>query len=265
MVFAPVSALLLAAVPSLVQDTPAARTVVTYELDLSGVEEGTDTSAWIARTGVILQRRMPEAEVVVDGDVVRIALPPDREVDAARAVLERHGRIEFLPRAESSDFGGVTDEGTERARAEAWLAEQPGRTLEHFPAHPESLRWMPSREGGIMPVVVPEVPEHLFTAADIASASASTDELGLPAILVEMKPERAEAFGEFTGAIIDRRLAIAVDGVVLVTPTVASRLPGQALITGGPHGFTSTYVQETAAVLQGGELPAPLVLRGTSR
>ncbi|MCF7858963.1 MAG: protein translocase subunit SecD [Candidatus Cloacimonetes bacterium] len=77
-----------------------------------------------------------------------------------------------------------------------------------------------------------------------------------PYILLEFKKSGAKKFKNITGQNIGERLAIILDDIVFIAPTIESRIPdGQARITGN---FTIEECNDLVIVLNAGSLPAPV-------
>jgi len=77
-----------------------------------------------------------------------------------------------------------------------------------------------------------------------------------PYILLEFKKTGAKKFKNITGQNIGERLAIMLDDIVFIAPTIESRIPdGQASITGN---FTIEECHDLVIVLNAGSLPAPV-------
>ncbi len=77
-----------------------------------------------------------------------------------------------------------------------------------------------------------------------------------PYILLNFDNKGADKFKTITGQHIDDRLAILLDDIVFIAPTIESRIPtGEARITGN---FTIEEVQDLVIVLNAGSLPAPV-------
>ena len=72
-----------------------------------------------------------------------------------------------------------------------------------------------------------------------------------------MTSDGAKSFGRLTGANIDRRLAIVLDGKVQSAPTIQSRITEAGRITGR---FTRQEANDLSIVLRAGALPAPIIL-----
>ena len=88
-----------------------------------------------------------------------------------------------------------------------------------------------------------------------ASVEFSQQQFGQPYVSLTFDSEGANAFSELTGANVERRLAIVLDGVVQSAPVIRERIPsGRAQITGS---FSVEEANDLAIVLRAGALPAP--------
>ncbi|RLC56968.1 MAG: protein translocase subunit SecD [Candidatus Cloacimonadota bacterium] len=77
-----------------------------------------------------------------------------------------------------------------------------------------------------------------------------------PYMLLEFKKSGAKKFKNITGQNIGERLAIMLDDIVFIAPTIESRIPdGQARITGN---FSIEECHDYVIVLNAGSLPAPV-------
>lgn len=77
-----------------------------------------------------------------------------------------------------------------------------------------------------------------------------------PQISLEFKKTGAKKFKNITGQNIGERLAIMLDNVVFIAPTIETRIPdGHARITGN---FTIEECHDLVIVLNAGSLPAPV-------
>ena len=75
-------------------------------------------------------------------------------------------------------------------------------------------------------------------------------------ILLEFKKSGAKKFKNITGQNIGERLAIMLDNIVFIAPTIETRIPdGQARITGN---FTIEECHDLVIMLNAGSLPAPV-------
>ncbi|MBI3320796.1 MAG: protein translocase subunit SecD [Candidatus Omnitrophica bacterium] len=97
--------------------------------------------------------------------------------------------------------------------------------------------------------------EGALTGGILADADVSAGDFGLPEVRFWLTKEGAKAFGRLTGANINRRLAIVLDGKVQSAPTIQSRISDQGRITGR---FTREEAHDLAIVLRAGALPAPI-------
>ncbi len=96
-----------------------------------------------------------------------------------------------------------------------------------------------------------------LTGSILADAWVEAGDLGLPEVSFKMTREGAKTFGLLTGANINRRLAIVLDGNVQSAPVIQSRITDAGRITGQ---FTREEAHDLAIVLRAGALPAPVVI-----
>jgi len=97
--------------------------------------------------------------------------------------------------------------------------------------------------------------EEALTGSVLADAWVEAGDMGLPQVNFQMNREGARAFGRLTGAHINERLAIVLDGVVQSAPVIQSRITDSGRITGQ---FTREEAHDLAIVLRAGALPAPI-------
>ena len=94
------------------------------------------------------------------------------------------------------------------------------------------------------------------TGRDIKNARPSQDEANRPSVSFSLKAEGAEKFGNFTGANVNRQLAIVLDNKVQSAPNIHSRISDSGVITGS---FTPERANDLALILRSGALPAALI------
>mgnify|MGYP001589933359 FL=1 len=99
--------------------------------------------------------------------------------------------------------------------------------------------------------------DGVLTGGILSDAWVEPGELGLPQVNFRMTKEGAKAFSRLTGANINRRLAIVLDGKAQSAPVIQSRISDAGVITGR---FTSQEAHDLAIVLRAGALPAPVVV-----
>ncbi len=76
-----------------------------------------------------------------------------------------------------------------------------------------------------------------------------------PVVTFEIRPGDAQAFGNFTGSNVGRRMAIVLDGRIITAPTLQSRISDSGQITGVG---TLDEATDIAVVLRSGSLPINL-------
>lgn len=95
----------------------------------------------------------------------------------------------------------------------------------------------------------------IITGSDLKDARTTLDQSGNPAVNFELTSKGAEKFGEATGKLIGKRMAIVLDNKVISAPVVRSRITSSGQITGD---FTPEEAADLAIVLRAGALPAPV-------
>jgi preprotein translocase subunit SecD len=125
---------------------------------------------------------------------------------------------------------------------------------------PPDLQILP----GTSPAVAGERPATVYyvvrrvpavTGRDLRNARPSLDENSRPAVSFSLNNEGAAKFGAFTGANINRQLAIVLDNRVYSAPNINSRIDNEGIIQGS---FTQQEAADLALVLRSGALPASL-------
>jgi len=96
-----------------------------------------------------------------------------------------------------------------------------------------------------------------LTGAILSGTDVQPGELGLPEVSFSLNKDGARAFGVLTGANINRRLAIVLDGKIQSAPVIQSRITDSGRITGR---FTREEAHDLAIVLRAGALPAPIAI-----
>ncbi|MBI3087497.1 MAG: protein translocase subunit SecD [Candidatus Omnitrophica bacterium] len=99
--------------------------------------------------------------------------------------------------------------------------------------------------------------EGSLTGAILSDAYVDAGEFGLPEVSFQLNKDGARDFARMTGAHINRRLAIVLDGKVQSAPVIQSRISDAGRITGR---FTREEAHDLAIVLRAGALPAPIVV-----
>jgi len=89
-------------------------------------------------------------------------------------------------------------------------------------------------------------PGHPYHLHDAGVAMGST---GVPAVSFEIVPGMKQPFLDFTESIVNKRMAIEIQGKIYGAPVVHSRLPGGVIIEGGVKGFTQEEAEELVQIL----------------
>ena len=104
-----------------------------------------------------------------------------------------------------------------------------------------------------------DLEDAAFTGEIVATARAEFQQIpgapSGPVVVFEIRRENAQEFGNFTGRNVNRRMAIVLDGTIVTSPTLQSRISDSGQITGiGSLDEAS----DIAVVLRSGSLPISL-------
>lgn len=101
-----------------------------------------------------------------------------------------------------------------------------------------------------------EKEKTILTGSALKTAKVEFDQLGQPQVRVEMNPEGAKIFADFTSKNIGKPVIIVLDGRVISSPIIQDAITeGVGVITGK---FTIDEAQKLAILLRGGALPVPV-------
>lgn len=223
----------------------------------------------IVQESALLQYRlkhvgMSHARVATNGDTILADIPIRDSVDPETllAYLERRGELDFYAVVEDQSAildafrgrpGIAVDRFATAATPDALappsdLVLPPGQVLSYgF----EDTKWRTWLLDGDVSLRSPGM------LSAVASPQPHRD--GWEVIL-KMNPAAARAFEDLTAREIDDRIAVVVDGEVIMTPVVQEKITGGNLvITMAPGaGDSETRAKALVATLQSGVLPAPL-------
>ena len=172
-------------------------------------------------------------------DRILIQLPGVKDPERAIEIIGRTALLEFKlvnddPGLLDKALSGEVPDGYEVA----YLVKKDERGI--------------SREGS--PLLLEKKVE--LTGSGLKNAYFSIDNNGLPEVRLEFNRKGAGRFAKITGANIEKRLAIVLDGKVFSAPVIRDRIPGgKAQISGR---FTMQEAKDLAIVLRAGALPAKL-------
>jgi protein-export membrane protein SecD len=102
----------------------------------------------------------------------------------------------------------------------------------------------------------PEISGGMIQEPQAKLGTAGTDVSGQWVVNLSMSPEGTKRWSRFTGANINRQVAIVLDDKVFMAPVIRDKIPsGQTQVT----GFADVNeAKDIANVLRAGELPAPV-------
>ncbi len=96
----------------------------------------------------------------------------------------------------------------------------------------------------------------LMTGKAIQSARVGTDDLGIPEVDFTLTTSGTKKFGEITGRLVGEQLAIILDGKVVSSPVIKSKIDGGRGVISGK--FTIDEAKDLSLVLNTGALPVKL-------
>lgn len=99
--------------------------------------------------------------------------------------------------------------------------------------------------------------ETLMTGKELKDAQVNFGQYNEPVVAFEFSPDGGKQFSEITGANINRRLAIILDGKIQSAPRINSQIGDRGIIEGR---FTMDEAGDLSIVLRAGALPAPIVV-----
>ena len=197
-------------------------------------------------------------------DRVIIDLPGVQDPEAALELIGKTAVLEFREVLEVSSMPSIPmperknyddDEGFERARQ---------RRQDAIDAWDRVEQRFAERASGVEGVIVSRGSDDreasfyllgpvLVAGKDLTDALRSSDSWGRPAVSISFNSEGAKAFGDATGRLVGKQLAIVLDGVTISAPVVNSHIrDGNAQITGR---FTVDEAIRMAIMLRAGALP----------
>jgi SecD/SecF fusion protein len=191
--------------------------------------------------------------------------------DAIRSLIENPGSMKFYIAAEPDDFPPGTDFTSELQKVRDWRAANPDAPITGYN---QQLAAQPGPLGSLRAFVQRVIDkkgetltdpnnfillrnpkdEWNFTGDDLKTVHKSQDQLGLPAVGLEMATEKEFAFSDFSGDNKGRSMAIVLNDEIVSLATIKNRLPGAFIIEGGSEGFTQAEVDQMVKVLKSGSL-----------
>lgn len=201
-------------------------------------------------------------------------LTPDQARQAA-AVITRRLELAGLSRAQVKVYDAVKVEvfipSIDPIKVGDWRSFVTARgKLEFREVLPEDggagtahdAEWLKMRSGGKEMLVAPLAADGIPLDA-VESAEAVKGQTSSWQVVVNFRPEAQAAVERFTGAITGRRIAVVLDGDILVAPTVQSSMKESAIIDpGSVSGFSSAEADRLASLMASGALPAAMKIDG---
>jgi preprotein translocase subunit SecD len=268
----------LALFPSGGCSQPKVGTNLVFEVDRTHLapEDKIDGKALAAAVDRRLARgwsRNGKAELMPDGRILVGIYGSDPNVlEYVKLILGHTGRLEFRILANVHDHADLIERGKaskDRRLVDAEPGKEPSVVARWLKARKEVAEYLPPEimrddgAGGHEVLVVNDSID--LTGECLHSASANTDAGGLPCVVFSFDAIGSRKMGELTTANLPepviggfkRRMAIVLDGEVVTAPSINSPIYDRGEFTGS---FTQAEVEQFAAILNAGPLPAPLKL-----
>ncbi|MDT8285757.1 MAG: protein translocase subunit SecD [Elusimicrobiales bacterium] len=232
------------------------------ELDVAKLDKKEALADAMARAIEIIRNRVDqygvgEVPIARQGDRwISVDLPGISNTEEAENLIGKTALLEFR----------LTNDGPEAMKVleKVDVLGEPPLT-KSGKLHPEIARIMPkdsvlakaaSGENARQSYYVLEATVPL-TGAHLENARVETDtQFGYPTIGFTFDKEGGKIFERFTGANVNRHLAIVLDGVVHSAPVIKTRIGGGTGVIEGD--FTMQEARNLAIVLRAGALPAPV-------
>jgi preprotein translocase subunit SecD len=276
----------------------AGGTQLMYQVDVEhafGAERGRDPATIVRDTANAVRGRLAHETVFGSarayGTVLVVLVPAvgkHDDMDAFERRLSRTGRLEFKL---IDDGSPVMDQLAERARRaplpgvrveeETWTAKQSGaQHTDHYLAAADRATLEQALQALTAEAPLPADHEILFERRasdwrtyyafrtahldnqDVKDADVTWDESGRPNVSVQFND--GAKLAALSEQAIGHKLAIVLEGVVLMAPVVDGKIPGgRAIITLGsdldPYALHAE-AKDIARTLVRGGLPAPIIL-----
>jgi preprotein translocase subunit SecD len=179
-----------------------------------------------------------------------VELPGVEDPEEAIATLKETGLLEFVDMSSLTPQEAVLLVGQAIQTDFGLPADTPA------PAGPATPAAEASPAVEASPTPAPLVFHTVMTGAELENASATTDQLGRPAVEFSLSDAGARLFADYTAAHVGDTLAIVLDKVVISTPVINTAIPGgEGTIEGD---FTLEEANQLAVQLRYGSLPVPL-------
>ena len=203
------------------------------------------------------QYGLSEPLIVRQGDKwIVVQLPGVKDRDQARDLIGRTALLEFRMVVDDPQTGAIMSKARElvvtpQDAATGKLPDELKKML------PPGTALLPGREESFLLVKdKAEMTGAALTSARVDAGGSGRYSIGGPVVALEFSPEGAKQFADVTGANVNRRMAIVLDGMVQSAPVIRTRIPdGHAIIEGN---FSPEDARMLKTVLQAGALPAPL-------
>lgn len=243
-------------------------------------EEAWDVLATLAEEDLVdaVRRRLDEGDVqcatVSWGEERVVVEAVGERAREVRELLSRGGELKLAVEAPPAVRGAVVQALVARAKAGPDVTFEPGwrnervlwaadrTTLEAFLGDnadvvPVEVSWAVGEEDGRWRAWFLSR-KDVLPGTHVADARSGGEEFRRH-VVVELDPAGAELFSDLSGAHVDERVAIVIDGEVESAPLIRERISGGSIQISLESGAVEDTGEELAAILRSGALGAPLV------
>lgn len=254
-------------------------TTLTYGLSRDFIKEVEETA--LSKSIEVIRNRIDEfgvtePEIVSQGtDRIVVQLPGVKDIDRAKDLIGKTAKLEF--KVINDEHAAALPEWMDKVKKAGIVFNKGDRFSDYVKKINETLAAdLPkgfeiafSKESNkntneitnMEPYLVETT--SLLTGEELQEAFVRMDqEQNRPYVALEFKAKGAQIFEELTGANINKRLGIVLDGNVYSAPMVNTRIAGgsaQITLGAGDYNTVMSEARDLALVLRAGALPVELI------
>ncbi|HAM39044.1 MAG: protein-export membrane protein SecD [Elusimicrobia bacterium RIFOXYC2_FULL_34_12] len=230
------------------------------EIDDTKIEKDTNIQDALTRAIEIIRNRIDqfgvsEPFIAKQGEKwIVVQLPGIKDPKAAIDLIGKTALLEFRLVDDTGAIEKVLAKAREMGIQLNNVYDENNKPKKEFvDLIPKGYTILPGKEEGYFLVTT----TSQITGAYLTDAKMKIGgQYNMPYVGLDFNPDGARIFASVTGANIDKRLAIVLDGIVQSAPVIRSRIPdGHAIIEGN---FSAEEASGLAIVLRAGALPAPV-------
>ena len=241
---------------------------LTHHITLQVDTTALDRAAVASQTVKVIERRLDligvsNSEVKLEGDPtvgrIVVSLPDLRDFDRTMKIITAWGQLDLAAVVSPPGPAPVQTYSTKEAAEVSLGGKVPdNRRVLQYAERSETAadNQSAAQTGRPKRWVVVEWPA-IIDGQELRNATPSQDPSGSAdyQIAFSLRPSGAEKFGAWTGANINRYLAVVLNDEVKSIPYIKSQIFDQGMISGK---FTKQSAEDLAFLLRAGALPAPV-------